>query len=112
MFDTIAKAVADWTGSPVAFVWACLLVIVWAATGPLYDWSDSHSIVINTVTTVITFLMVFLLQYSQSVDTKAIHAKLDGLIAGCSTTSNTLLDLEHRPRDEVDAAKQRIIDET
>lgn len=111
MFDTIARTVADWTGRPLAFALACLLVIVWAATGPLFDWSDSHSLFINTVTTIITFLMVFCLQYSGDRDTAAIHAKLDGLIAGCSTTSNELLDLELRTRDEVEAAKRQIIDE-
>jgi low affinity Fe/Cu permease len=110
MFDVVAKAVADWTGRPLAFACALALVLVWAATGPLFDWSDSHSLVINTITTVITFLMVFCLQYAQDRDTAALHAKLDGLIAGCSTTSNDLLDLEHRPRDEVDAVKQQIVE--
>jgi low affinity Fe/Cu permease len=110
MFDTIAKVVADWTGRHLAIVCAVALVLIWAATGPLFDWSDSHSLVINTVTTVITFLMVFALQYAQNADTAAVHAKLDGLIAGCSTTSNDLLDLELRTRDEVDAAKRQIID--
>jgi low affinity Fe/Cu permease len=110
MFDTIAKAVADWTGRPLAFVCAVALVLIWAATGPLFDWSDSHSLFINTATTIITFLMVFALQYAQNADTAAVHAKLDGLIAGCSTTSNDLLDLELRTRGEVDAAKRQIVD--
>lgn len=110
MFDTIAKATADWTGRPAAFVCALALVVIWAASGPLFDWSDSHSLFINTVTTIITFLMVFCLQYAQNADTQALHVKLDGLIAGCSTTSNALLDLEDRPRAEVDAAKRRIVE--
>lgn len=109
MFDTIAKVVADWTGRPLAFVCAVALVLIWAATGPLFDWSDSHSLFINTATTIITFLMVFALQYAQNADTAAVHAKLDGLIAGCSTTSNDLLDLELRTRGEVDAAKRQIV---
>jgi len=111
MFDKIAKTIADWTGRPLAFVCACALVLIWFATGPLFDWSDSHSLFINTVTTIITFLMVFCLQYAQDTDTRAIQAKLDGLIAGCSATDNRLIDLEHRPREAVEAAKQRIIDE-
>jgi low affinity Fe/Cu permease len=110
MFDTVAKAVADWTGRPLAFVCAVLLVAIWAATGPLFQFSDTWQLVINTGTTVVTFLMVFALQYAQNADTAALNTKLDGLIAGCSTTSNTLLDLEHRPREEVDAAKQRIVE--
>jgi low affinity Fe/Cu permease len=110
MFDRFARVTADWTGRPLAFVLACLLVLIWAITGPLYDWSDSHSLVINTITTVITFLMVFCLQYSQDTDTRAIQAKLDALLAGCDAASNDLIDLEHRPRDEVELAKQQIIE--
>lgn len=110
MFDTIAKAVADWTGRPLAFVCAVALVLIWAATGPLFDYSESWQLVINSTTTILTFLMVFALQYAQNADTAAIHAKLDGLIAGCSTTSNELLDLELRTRDEVEEAKQRIVE--
>lgn len=110
MFDVIAKRTADWTGRPAAFVCALALVVIWAATGPLFDWSDSHSLFINTVTTIITFLMVFCLQYAQNADTQALHVKIDGLIAGCSTTSNALLNLEDRPRAEVDAAKRRIVE--
>jgi low affinity Fe/Cu permease len=111
MFDRIAKTVADWTGRPLAFVCAVALVLIWAATGPLFQFSDTWQLVINTGTTVVTFLMVFALQYAQETDTAAIQAKLDGLIAGCSTTSNTLLDLEHRPRDEVEAVKRHIVED-
>lgn len=110
MFDQIAKATADWTGRPAAFVCALALVVIWAATGPVFDFSDTWQLVINTGTTVVTFLMVFCLQYAQNADTQALHVKIDGLIAGCSTTSNALLDLEDRPRAEVDAAKRRIVE--
>lgn len=110
MFDTIAKVTADWTGRPLAFVLAVAMVLLWAITGPIFGYSDTWQLIINTTTTVITFWMVFLLQYAQNADTAAVHAKLDGLIAGCSTTSNELLDLELRTRDEVDAAKQQIIE--
>lgn len=109
-FDAVAKATADWTGRPSAFVLAVALVVAWALTGPLFGYSDTWQLVINTGTTIVTFWMVFLLQYAQNADTAALHAKIDGLIAGCSTTSNELLDLEHRPRAEVDAAKRRIVD--
>jgi low affinity Fe/Cu permease len=110
MFDRIAKATADWTGRPAAFVLACALVVVWALTGPLFDYSDTWQLFINTFTTVVTFLMVFCLQYAQEADTVAIHAKLDGLIAGCSTTPNDLIDLEVRTRDEVEDTKRRIVE--
>lgn len=110
MFDSVAKAVADWTGRPAAFCIALGVVLAWALTGPLFDYSDTWQLIINTSTTIVTFLMVFALQYAQSADTAAIHAKLDGLITGCDRTSNRLIDLEHRPRAEVDAAKQQIID--
>jgi low affinity Fe/Cu permease len=110
MFDQIAKAVADWTGRPAAFCLALALVVVWALTGPLFGFSDTWQLVINTGTTIVTFLMVFALQYAQNADTTALHAKLDGLIAGCDRASNQLLDLEHRPRAEVDEVKQRIVE--
>ena len=109
MFDRIARTVADWTGRPLAFVLACALVLVWAVTGPLFSYSPGWQLFINSTTTVITFIMVFLLQYAQETDTKALHAKVDGLIAGCSTTSNELLDLELRTRDEVEEAKRQIV---
>lgn len=110
MFDTVAKRTADWTGRPAAFVCALALVVIWAATGPLFDWSDSHSLWINTVTTIITFLMVFCLQYAQDTDQRAIQAKLDALICAVAGADNRLIDLEDRPRAEVDAAKRRIVD--
>jgi len=110
MFDQIAKATADWTGRPAAFCCALAVIVVWALTGPVFGYSDTWQLIINTGTTIVTFLMVFLIQATQNRDTIALHVKLDGLIAGCSTTSNALLDLEDRPRAEVDAAKRRIVD--
>ena len=90
MFQRFASRVSDLTGSPVAFALAALLVIGWAATGPRFGWSETHSLAINTVTTIVTFLMVFLIQSSQNAHTEAIQLKLDELI--------THLD---GPRDEV-----------
>jgi low affinity Fe/Cu permease len=110
MFDQIAKATADWTGRPAAFCLAVGIVVLWALTGPLFGYSDTWQLIINTGTTIVTFLMVFCLQYAQNADTQALHVKIDGLIAGCSTTSNALLNLEDRPRAEVDAAKRRIVE--
>jgi len=110
MFDRFARVTADWTGRPLAFVLACALVILWAITGPIFDYSDTWQLIINTATTVLTFLMVFVLQYSQDADTRAIQAKLDALLAGCDAASNDLIDIEKRPRDEVELAKQQIIE--
>lgn len=110
MFDRIARTTADWTGRPAAFALACALVLLWAITGPLFDYSDTWQLIINTATTVLTFLMVFVLQYSQDADTRAIQAKLDALLCGVEKADDRLVDLESRPRDEVDAAKQTILE--
>lgn len=111
MFGRMAQWTAAQTGRAPAFACALALVLVWAATGPLFDWSDSHALFINTATTIVTFLMVFLLQYAQDRDTQAIHAKLDGLIAGCDATSNQLLDLEKQPKETVEQVRQQIVDD-
>lgn len=110
MFDTIARTTADWTGRPLAFVLACALVLVWLLTGPLFQFSDTWQLIINTGTTIITFLMVFCLQYSQDQDTRAIQAKLDSLLCGVEHADETLVDLEHQPRAEVDQAKRDIVE--
>lgn len=110
MFDTIAKAVADWTGRPLAFVCAVLLVAIWAATGPLFAYSSGWQLFINSTTTVITFLMVFALQYAQNSDSQALQIKVDALLCGVDKADDRLIDLEHRPRDEVEAAKQQIVE--
>lgn len=80
---------------------ACALTIGWGATGPLFDWSDSHSLVINTITTVLTFLMVFVLQHSQNHGTAAIQAKLDELIRS-SDASNEMIRAEQKTDEEVE----------
>lgn len=79
-FQVLARKVSDTVGSPVAFVVACMIVVVWATTGPLFGFSDTWQLVINTGTTIVTFLMVFLIQATQNRDAKAIHTKLDRLI--------------------------------
>jgi low affinity Fe/Cu permease len=80
IFSTFATTVADWCGRPVAFISALLLVVAWAVTGPFFGYSETWQLVINTGTTIITFLMVFVLQNSQNRDGKALQAKLDELI--------------------------------
>lgn len=111
MFDAVAKAVADWTGRPQAFCAAVGAVALWAVTGPLFGYSDTWQLVINTSTTIVTFWMVFLLQYAQNADTAALHLKADEILRCMpSPESDRLVDIERRPRAEVDEAKRRIVE--
>ena len=88
MFSNMACTVAHWTGKPIAFLIAATLVIVWAATGPLFGYSDTWQLVINTSTTIVTFLMVFLIQNTQNRDTMALQLKLSELILAVSDAEN------------------------
>jgi low affinity Fe/Cu permease len=101
-FHTFAKRVSDWVGSPWAFILAAVVVIIWTTTGPLFDYSDTWQLVINTGTTIVTFLMVFLIQNSQNRDAKAIHLKLDELIHKVKGARNSLIDLEDCTDEELD----------
>ncbi len=106
-FTTLSSRIAGFVGQPLAFVIALSTIIVWAVTGPLFDFSDTWQLVINTSTTIITFLMVFLIQNSQNRDAAAIHAKLDELVRAVADARNAFIGIEHmsaRQLEEIRAA--------
>jgi low affinity Fe/Cu permease len=106
MFDRFSTAVTRATGSSRAFLLALLVVIAWAVTGPIFGFSDSWQLVINTGTTIVTFLMVFVIQQSQNKDTLAIQLKLNELIASDSGANNRLVDIEDLSPDELAVIKK------
>ena len=104
-FARFAKATARATGRPHAFLLAMALVLGWLATGPLFRFSDTWQLVINTGTTIITFLMVFLIQNTQNRDAEAVQVKLDELLRATAGAHNALLDLEEMEERELDRIK-------
>ncbi len=100
LFSRISTAIAYQTGRPVTFIAACLLVIVWLATGPIFYYSDTWQLVINTATSVLTFLMVFVIQNTQNRDSAAIQAKLDELIR-TSAAQNKFIGIEQLTAEEI-----------
>ena len=105
-FDKFSSVVTKATGSPLAFILAALAIVVWAITGPIFGFSDTWQLVINTGTTIITFLMVFIIQQSQNKDTTALHLKLNELIAATKTASNRLIDIEDLSEEEIKTIKK------
>jgi low affinity Fe/Cu permease len=105
-FGHIADGVSRAAGHPISFVFCCLLIVVWGASGPMFHFSDTWQLVINTGTTIVTFLMVFLIQNSQNREGAAIQAKLDELIRS-SAAQNAFIGIEHLTQEEVDAFRDR-----
>ena len=92
--EKFARVVTNWTGSTTAFVLALSTVIVWCITGPFFNYSETWQLVINTGTTIVTFLMVFLIQRTQNKDSRAIHIKLNELVAAMQGASNRMVNIE------------------
>jgi low affinity Fe/Cu permease len=105
-FTRFAKWTAHATGRPATFILAALVVVVWAVTGPVFGFSDTWQLVINTGTTVITFLMVFLIQSTQNRDSEAMQVKLDEIIRAIGNAKNELLDLEELEEKELDEIRE------
>src|SRR5512140_2586229 len=105
-FNIFAKTSARATGRPVAFILALGTIVVWAVTGPIFRFSDTWQLVINTSTTIVTFLMVFLIQNTQNREAEATQLKLDELIRAIGGAKNSLLDLEEMDEAELDSVRE------
>jgi low affinity Fe/Cu permease len=107
IFDRFARWTEHQLGHPVTFAVACLSVVLWGATGPFFSWSDTWQLVINTGTTIVTFLMVFVIQSTQNRDTQALQLKLDELIRVTAAARNSLMGLEEKPQSEIKEIKSK-----
>ena len=109
-FSLFATQTSRLSGSPITFSLAVLIIVVWAITGPLFHFSDTWQLVINTGTTIVTFLMVFLIQNTQNRDSIALHLKIDELIRANKRARNALIDMEDLTQDELEQFKERFVD--
>jgi low affinity Fe/Cu permease len=102
LFTTIATWIATAAGQPLTFIAACAIIIVWAVTGPLFNFSDTWQLVVNTGTTIVTFLMVFLIQNSQNRDGAAMQAKLDELLRAVEKAREKFIGIEHLTDQQIE----------
>ncbi len=112
LFTAIASRIATLAGRPVAFMLALGFILIWVVTGPLFAFSDTWQLVVNTATTIVTFLMVFLIQNSQNRDAAAMQAKLDEVIRTLSDARNGFIGIEHKTDTEVEEIRDAIEKET
>jgi low affinity Fe/Cu permease len=106
-FRKFSHKTSEIMGSPVSFISALVLLLAWGISGPIFDFSDTWQLAINTTTTIITFLMVFLIQNTQNRDAKAIHLKLDELILSMQGARNTLVNLEELSDDQIEQLQKQ-----
>ncbi len=100
-FQRISSRIAHYVGTPYAFLLSVLIIALWGITGPMFDYSNTWQLVINTGTTIVTFLMIFLVQTTQNRDAQAIHLKLDELIRAMKNANNELVDIEEGTETEI-----------
>lgn len=105
-FRLFAHKISEMVGTSTAFIGALILIIVWLLTGPIFGFSDLWQLVINTATTIVTFLLVFIIQNTQNRDAKAIHLKLDELISSSKTARNAMVDLEDLSDAQLDKLQE------
>jgi low affinity Fe/Cu permease len=106
LLERLAQAATRWTGSTTAFLLATVAVLVWAATGPIFRWSDTWQLVMNTTSSIVTFLLVFLIQRSQNKDALAIHLKLNEIIAATEGTRKSVVNVEELSETELQRLKE------
>jgi low affinity Fe/Cu permease len=111
IFTRIASRMAIWAGQPITFILALTTIIVWVVSGPLFGWSDTWQLVINTGTTIVTFLMVFLIQNAQNRDASAMQVKLDELIRAVEGARNDYIGIEHLTDVEICMIRDALEDE-
>jgi len=107
-FTRLAGRIASFAGQPLAFILALAVIIVWGVTGPLFKFSDTWQLVVNTGTTIVTFLMVFLIQNSQNRDAAAMQAKLDEMIRALDKGRNRFIGIEHRTDKEIEEIRAEV----
>ncbi|MCA1612015.1 MAG: low affinity iron permease family protein [Acidobacteria bacterium] len=100
--ETFSYRVTSWTGSSRAFAIACVIILAWAITGPMFHYSDTWQLVINTGTTIVTFLMVFLIQRAQNKESRAVQLKLNEIVAAVQGASNRMIDIENLSEEEIE----------
>ncbi len=108
IFTVVAGRIAAVAGQPIAFIIAVLLIVAWGVTGPFFDYSDTWQLIVNTSTTIVTFLMVFLIQNSQNRDAAAMQAKLDELIRAVENARTQFIGIEHRSDTEIEKIRAEL----
>jgi len=112
LYSQFAKAVSRFSGRPAVFGVAVIVILAWALTGPVFDYSNTWQLIINTGTTIVTFLMVFVIQNTQMRDTEAMQVKLDELIRAVEGARNDFVELDRKESDEIEAAREQMREET